>query len=262
MEPTLSPRRLEPRPPQRHAVRIPGLLCLLAVAIACTPPERSIVSEASYEAPRERPIVVETVVDLDFESTWNALIRRLSESPYRVAALEKASRFVRVDLARSSDLASASNKPARFVDCGRTTRILSEGPDAAPRRFEYVVAESSAYVESDPVGGGFRVSEVERRVDLDASATIFLQPEGSRRTRVTVKSRYRVEIEISGSAAIHPLDPEEPVGPARDFGPRRESIQFTTFQPGQDDRQGGLTCRATGEFEHALVALANPAAAI
>ena len=68
----------------------------------------------------ERPVVVETVVDLDFETTWNALIRRLSESPYRVAALEKASRFVRVDLERSSDLAAAFNKPARFVDCGKT----------------------------------------------------------------------------------------------------------------------------------------------
>ncbi len=210
----------------------------------------------------ERPVVVETVVDLDFETTWNALIRRLSESPYRVAALEKASRFVRVDLERSSDLAAAFNKPARFVDCGKTTRTFLLEPDGAPERFEYVVAESSAYTESHVVDGGFRVSEVERRVDLEGSATIFLEPQGKRRTRVTVKSRYQVEIEISGRAALHPLDADEPVAAAKAFGPRTESIRFTTFQPGQDRRRGGLTCRATGDFEHALIALANPAAAI
>lgn len=251
------------RPLWRPFSRLAALTVAIASAsVACAPDERAITSEVVYEPPMERSVVVETVVDLDFESTWNALIRRLSESPYRVAALEKASRFVRVDLARSSDLAAAFNKPARFVDCGRTTRTFRPGGGAEPERFEYVVAESSRYVESAPTPGGFRVSDVERRVDLDASATIFLQPEGKRRTRVTVKSRYQVEIEISGRATFHPLDADEPVAASRAFGPRTESIRFTTFQPGKDKRSGGLTCRATGDFEHALVALANPAAAI
>ena len=234
----------------------------LFAAIGCAPNERAITSEVVYEPPLERPIVVETVVDRDFETTWNALIRRLSESPYRVAALEKASRFVRVDLQRSSNLAAAFNKPARFVDCGRTVRTFSLGADAETERFEYVVAESSRYTESHAVEDGFRVSDVDRRVDLEGSATIFLQPEGKKRTRVTVKSRYQVEIGVSGVAAFHPLDADEPVAPPSSFGPRTESIRFTTFQPGKDKRRGGLTCRATGDFEHALVALANPAAAI
>ncbi|MCR9095278.1 MAG: hypothetical protein NXI30_13740 [bacterium] len=246
---------------RRSAARLASI-AIACVGAGCGPDPRAIVSEVVYEPPMERSVVVETVVDLDFESTWNALIRRLSESPYRVAALEKASRFVRVDLVRSSDLAAAFNKPARFVDCGRTTRTFEPGDGADVQRFDYVVAESSRYIESDAVDGGFRVSEVERRVDLEASATIFLQPEGARRTRVTVKSRYQVEIEISGQATFHPIDTDEPAGEPRAFGPRTESIRFTTFQPGKDKRSGGLTCRATGDFEHALVALANPAAAI
>ena len=240
-------------------------LCLAATAlvVSCGSPERVFVSEATYEPPMDRPVVVETVVDLPFEATWSELIRRLSESSYRVATLEKASRFVRVDLDRSSDLAAAANKPARFVDCGRTTRTFSESSaDATAEQFEYPVAESSRYREAALVEEGYRVSDVARRVALDASATIYLQPEGKRRTRVTVKSRYRVKIEISGRAQIHPLDADEPPGPAIEFGPRTESIRFTTFQPGRDKRQGGLTCRATGDFEHALVAMANPAAAI
>lgn len=252
-----------PRSLRRSLVRaVASASAIAGVCLGCSPNERTIVSEVVYEPPMERSVVVETVVDLDFETTWNALIRRLSESPYRVAALEKASRFVRVDLVRSSDLAAAFNKPARFVDCGRTTRTFIADVGAAPERFEYVVAESSRYTESDVAPDGFRVSEVERRVDLEASATIFLQPEGTRRTRVTVKSRYQVEIEISGRATFHPLDADEPIASPRSFGPRTESIRFTTFQPGKDTRRGGLTCRATGDFEHALVALANPAAAI
>jgi len=262
-----SPIRLFPHsmPTSRLMSRARLSLCLLVAVlhVACGSPERAFESEATYEPPMDRPVVVETVVDLPFEATWTELIRRLSESSYRVATLEKASRFVRVDLDRSSDLAAAANKPARFVDCGRTTRRFADmSSDVAPEQFEYPVAESSRYREASLVEEGYRVSEVARRVALDASATIYLQPEGKRRTRVTVKSRYRVKIEISGRAQIHPLDADEPPSEAIEFGPRTESIRFTTFQPGRDKRQGGLTCRATGDFEHALVAMANPAAAI
>jgi hypothetical protein len=247
-----------PHSPIGPALR--GLLLGLLLA-GCGASERSIQSEVHYEPPAERSIVVETVVSLPFDDAWEGLIRRLSESAFQVSALEKASRFVRVDLDRSSDLAAPANQPTRYVDCGRTLRTYRDGA-GEEQRFEYAVAASSRHRESDPVPEGFRVSEVERSVDLEASATIFLQPEGRDRTRVVVKSRYRVVFEIGGQASIHPRDADEPIAAAQAFGPRVESIRFTTFQPGTDRRQGGLSCRATGEFEHALVALANPAAAI
>jgi hypothetical protein len=245
---------------------MPGVL-LLAVTLGglgCGASERAIESEAFYEPPVEHRIVVETVVDLPFDAAWTALIRRLSESSFHVSTLEKASRFVRVDLNRSSDLAASANKPARYADCGRTERILTENGGGEDRieKYEYVVAEPSTYRESSSMEGGFRVSEVERRVDLEASATIYLQPEGERRTRVTVKSRYTIHIEITGTARFIPQDAELSAGTPQSFGPRTESIRFTTFQPGEDRRRGGLTCRSTGDFEHALVAIANPAAAI
>lgn len=247
------------------ALSIGALLigALLIGLTGCGAGERSLVSEVRYEPPMEHAVVVETVVALPFDAAWNDLIRRLSESSFRVSTLEKASRFVRVDLTRSSDLVATANKPARYVDCGRTVRTLRSETSGEPEeRFEYAVAESSEYRESDAVPGGFLVSDVQRRVGLEASATIFLQPEGERRTRVTVKSRYRVEIEVSGEATLWPRDADAPAGDPKRFGPRVESIRFSTFQPGRDRREGGLTCRATGDFEHALVALANPAAAI
>ena len=106
------------------------------------------------------------------------------------------------------------------------------------------------------------MSEVDRRVALDAQASLFLEPEGPGRTRVTVNARYQVEIEIAGSATLYSRDPDEAPSPPTPFGPRIESVRFTTFKPGQDKRRGGLTCRSTGEFEHSLIAFANPAAAI
>jgi hypothetical protein len=71
-----------------------------------------------------------------------------------------------------------------------------------------------------------------------------------------------VQFQVSGSARLVSADSGDVMGPDESFGPRIESIRFTTFQPGQDQRRGGLTCRATGDLEHALIALANPAAAI
>ena len=257
--------------PERILVRraaTEGLLVVLALTLVsafvlgCGAPDRSIVSTVTYEPPTARAVVVETVVALPFDAAWSELIRRLSESSYHVSTLEKASRFVRVDLHRSSDLAAKANKPSRYVDCGRTVRTYQEEGLGQEQRYEYEVAASSRHRESDPEEGGFRVSDVNRRVDLDASATIYLQPEGARRTRVTVKSRYRMEIEISGLASLYPSDPaDDPTAPSS-IGPRVESIRFTTFKAGSDKRSGGLICRPTGDFEHALVALANPAAAI
>ena len=230
------------------------------LATSCADDDRAITSRAQYELPAEHSIVVETVVDLPFDRAWNDLIRRLSESSFRVSTLEKASRFVAVELLRSSDLAARANRPSRYVDCGRTIRTFSDGGE--DERFDYAVAESSQHREASAVEGGVLVSRVDRRVELEARATLYLQPEGARRTRITLKTRYELEIQVAGEASFVSTDSSEAAGPSASFGPRSESIRFTTFQPGQDQRRGGLTCRATGQLEHALIALANPAAAI
>ena len=102
-------------------------LVLVMMLLGCGSSERLIESDVEYEPPVERSIVVETVVDLPFDAAWSELIRRLSESSFQVSALEKASRFVRVDLDRSSDLAAASNHRMRSVACLRrpSSAILS-----------------------------------------------------------------------------------------------------------------------------------------
>lgn len=247
--------------------RGPGRLASIAIWAGtalllqgCADDSRKIESTVRYEPPMERRVVVETIVDLPFDSAWDELIRRLSEGSFRISNLERASKFVSVELNRSTDLAARSNQPARYVDCGRSVRTLVE--DGRSERFEYDVARSSQHRESDVLEDGFRVSDVSRRVDLRAQATIYLQPEGETRTRVTLNSRYKVDIEISGDARLMPLDPDLEAGAPSPFGPRIESVRFTTHNPGRDSREGGLICRATGDFEHALIALANPAAAI
>jgi len=98
------------------------------------------------------------------------------------------------------------------------------------------------------------VSEVDRRVELEARSTLYLQPEGERRTRITVKARYEVKFEVSGQARILSRNRRGGDAEPESFGPRVESIRFSS--------RGGLTCVATGDLEHSLIAIANPAAAI
>lgn len=237
-----------------------AVLGIAIMVLGCSRQERRFESTLTYEPPLSRRVVVETVVDRPFEATWDALIRRLSESKFRIATLEKASRFVDVQLELSSDAVATANRPARYVDCGQTTRTLKTHLDE--EFYVYEVAASSYHRESRPIPDGFRVSDVDRRVGLEAQASLYLEPEGETRTRVMVNARYALTIEIAGSAVDHPTSPfrgpSEPIG----FGPRTESIRFTSFKLGRDKRSEALSCRVTGEFEHALIALANPAAAI
>ena len=235
-------------------------LLLFVSVVSCGGSERVVESSVSYEPPIAHRIVVETVVDLPSDQAWDELIRRLSESSFRVATLEKASRFVSIELESSSDLATKANRPIRYIDCGRTTRTLSESGEV--EHFDYAVADSSHHRESSELPDGFKVSDVDRHVALEARTTLYLQPEGARRTRITVKARYEVQFEVFGKVVQIPRDPGEAIGQREDFGPRIESIRFSTFRQGQDRRRGGLTCRATGDLEHSLIALANPAAAI
>jgi len=252
-------RTRSPRSSWSRAIALTAL-SIPAWTFGCGAPDRSFESTAHYEPPSAHAVVVETVVDLPFDEAWDALIRRLSAASYEIATLEKASHFLAIDLKRSSDLASPTDRPGRYVDCGRTLRTFSDGDEV--ERFEYAVADSSRHREVDTVEHGYRVSDVVRQVDLEARVNIYLQPEGERRTRITLNTRYDLDIEVSGDAEVFETDPSRPAGPTISFGPRRESIRFTTFQPGHDSRSGGLVCRATGELEHALIALANPAAAI
>ena len=134
--------------------------------VACGEADRTIQSSVAYEPPLEHAVVVETVVELPFDVAWSELIRRLSESPYQVATLEKASRLVVIELDRSSDLARPEDRPSRFIDCGRTLRTFER--EGVSESFEYAVVDSSHHRESSPVEGGFRVSDVQRRVGLEA----------------------------------------------------------------------------------------------
>ncbi len=74
--------------PRRVAARLARWGLLALVVASCGADDRSFESSVRYEPPVDHRVVVETLVDLPFEATWDALIRRLSESGYRVATLE------------------------------------------------------------------------------------------------------------------------------------------------------------------------------
>ena len=98
------------------------------------------------------------------------------------------------------------------------------------------------------------------RVDLHRSSD--LAGKANKPSRYVDCGRTVRTYQEKGLASLYPSGPaDDPTAPSS-ICPRVESIRFTTFKAGSDRRSGGLTCRPTGEFEHGLVALANPAAAI
>jgi hypothetical protein len=209
-------------------------------------------------------MAVEAVVELPFGTSWDGLVSRLSDSPFRVLTLDKASRFLVVELDRSTDAARAANPSGRHVDCGRMQRTLTE--DGRIQEFAYELADSSRHVEAYADVEGYEIRDVSRAVDLGARATIYLRPDGEARTRVTVHARYTLTIETTGTTRRVPRRAADPEGKPRELEPSREEIRFTTFtQSGRGEGgngiDGGQVCRATGELERALLALAQPATA-
>ncbi len=96
--------------------------------------------------------------------------------------------------------------------------------------------------------------DLHRSSDLAAKANKPSRYVDCGRTVQTYQEKVLVSLYLSDPAG-------DPTAPSS-ICPRFEAIRFTTFKAGSDRRSGGLTCRPTGEFEHALVALANLAAAI
>lgn len=250
-----------------------GLLVLAAVgfSLGCGSEDRVVESTARYLPPAEYRMAVEAVVELPFGTSWDGLVSRLSDSPFRVLTLDKASRFLVVELDRSTDASRAANPPGRFVDCGRMQRTLTE--DGRTREFAYALADSSRHDEAYAVGEGYEIRDVSRAVDLGARATVYLRPDGETRTRVTVNSRYTLTIETTGTTRRVPRRAADPEGKPRVLEPSRVEVRFMTFtqsglveggkgiDQGRKGIDGDRICRATGELERALLALAQPATA-
>jgi hypothetical protein len=230
-----------------------------------------VESTVHYEPPAEYRVVTGTVVESAFDESWDGLVKRLTESSFPILSLDKTSRFLVVGVDRSTDDAPSANSPARYVDCGRLRWSLTEG--GRSEQFDHAVAESSRHVEADRGEEAYEIRDVSRAVDLAARATLYLQPEGPERTRVTVNARYTLTLQTTGTTRQVPRKATADEGKPRAVKPLREEIRLTTFkQSAREDRgadstddpkpegDGGPFCRATGEFERALLALTAPPA--
>lgn len=243
-----------------------GLLVLVWVGfgLACGSEDRVVETTARYSPPAEYRMAVEAVVELPFEAAWDGLVSHLADSPFRILALDEAARFLVVELDRSTEAARAANSPGRHVDCGRMQRTLTL--DGRSEGSNYALADPGRHVEAYAEGEDHEIREIERAVDLTARASVYLRPDGEASTRVTVHSRYRLTIETTGTTRRVPRRTAEPEGKPRALEPTRMEVRFTTFTQsglGEDGKpiDGGPVCRATGELERALLALAQPATA-
>ena len=249
----------------------------LGLGFGCGSDDRALESTSHYQPPGDHRVVVETVVDAPLAEVWARLIERHPANGLRILTFDAATHFLVVDLDRSTDAARFSNRPDRFVDCGRVRRSFLD--DGHVMEFAHGVAESSRHVEAYPGTEDFEVRDVSRVVDLSARATVYLKPEGPKRTRVTVNSRYGLTVETAGTTRQVPRDAAAKEGEPRALSPVREAVRFTTFtrsplEAGSADADAVKSessphaskspriaaepvCVATGEFERTLIELAS-----
>lgn len=250
-------------PAHSRAVRRVGCRPLLTISIAlaltgCQPSERKIEASVRYEPPAEYHLESSTVFDAEFDEIWEQLLRRASESPFRVLAAQKQSQFLVVGFSGSDGASPASE----FVDCGRLERTLTEA--GRSERFAYALVESSRDREVDLVEDHYRIREVERDTHLEARTTLFLKPiskqEHSSQTQVTANTRYTLTVLSSGASRNIPRSGRAETAPSKRFGPDRVEVAFTSMSEGTFPEGATGHCRATGEVERTLLALAAPAA--
>lgn len=203
----------------------------------------------SYQEPTATATTTnETTLQKPYSEVWDSLVRELSKSFYVINNIDKESRII--------NLSFTSQQPTDYIDCGRSTRVYTQGERT--ERWEYPVAGKAAYkVASDrqdhPAFAYY--ANINRSTALDGRANIYIAPvpDNAKATNVSINARYALTIRMSGdvvaehvSGAIHPrgqIHPEPTV------------IAFNTNHTGRHDQAGGppIICNGTGKFEREII---------
>ena len=187
-----------------------------------------------------RTVAVETFVKTDIDATWNELVNELAGRDYKVNALLKENRTMKVLF--------HSEIPSHYVDCGEIS-VSSKHSQFGDRNYNFLAANSVRYLVVDE-----RVNElvdVERRTNLNVVANVSLIPvrEG---TMVRVDADYVMNFRtrefgrnIKTRKADDTLSFDSAVGASRN-----ESIR-----QGATTKSVTVDCRATGALERNIVAV-------
>lgn len=215
--------------------------CFFLVSCATAP-----VSEYSYEKGVIREFPNELLVDRPFDEVWDDLVGELATTFYVINNIDKESRLLNVSF-------SESNKPSKFIDCGKTRRSFEL--DGNLEVFKYDVADNSQYkLTSGKVNGvntWYYLND--RKTNLTGRANIYVAPTEDGTTKITVNARYVWGVTVTAQE----INYHKPSGSHFYIGrpqvAHQGEVAFNSKTIGEDGQ--GITCISNGLFERDILSI-------
>lgn len=211
-------------------------------------------STFNYAEPSKQPAIENTtVIPEPFEAVWDRLVGRLATGFFVINNIDKASRLINVSFSADS--------PEQYVDCGESTRQFSFQNET--RNYRYPVAKDSFFKTTGtwgPYNNLPLVAEVNRDTSLEGRINVYVAPVSPTETKVSVNTKYVLSVAVTGMAIGYNAFGQEMQRNAAP--PSLVSVDFTTAESktknwGTGNAPENVTCRATGQLEKTLLALAK-----
>jgi hypothetical protein len=221
----------------------------LAIALSgCAP---TAISKLEYLPPKTSDVKVNEVsINEPFDTVWDRLVGRLATGFFVINNIDKASRLINVSF--------SSDSPESYVDCGQTIREFHFQNEE--QKYVYNFAQDSTYKVADkwgPLKNLPKISEVVRDTSLEGRINVYVAPQSSNKTKVSVNAKYILRVKIQG----HTTEYTAFGSPAQEYTTPEFSsdVSFTTGQSvsklfGNDS----VTCRTTGELEKSILGMVRP----
>lgn len=183
------------------------------------------------------PITVSTVnekiIDKQLASVWKSSVAELGKKFFVINNIDRASGLINV---------SYTGSPEQYIDCGRIYSYVSNARGERTYEFE----GSSADINYEVMKGA--LFGINRRMELEGRINLIFEALSSKRTKVTVNTRYVV----TRTQTVQNVAG----GMAQRF---THTISFNTgnsasFPAGTD---GAASCQATGKLEKEVLQLIN-----
>lgn len=231
-------------------VRMIALLVFL-VLFGCATPKGKTTYD--YSPPTELHFKHEAIIKKPFQDVWDMLVGELSRSFYVVNNIAKDSRIIAISL--------SSARPSEYADCGKYHMTYTQGSRNV--NYDHLVTESKNYKhEAQEQESDISYYVIRRKTNLDARASVQVSPvQGNpEATKVTIKSRYNLEIAVKGERIE-----EDSSGASTFRGYLREdksNISFETTKPGYLDVAKvplpyRLICYCKGKIEEDIINMVN-----
>jgi len=201
-----------------------------------------LVPEAIASEPQitMKTMAVETVVNTDFDSTWNELVDELEGRGFLINALVRTDRTIKVSF--------QTGVPSHYVDCGEIS-VNSKHAQFGDRNYSFLAANSVRYLVADEIAN--ELVDVERRTSLNALASINLTPMGQG-TMVRVDADYIMKFrtrDFGTNVKTRKLDD------TMSFDSAGSASKIESIRQGATSKSVTVECRANGAFERKIVSV-------